>query len=97
MAPLNTSKLISVSITPHNLVSISNDIIENLKSGVQGSGDGSILNGGGIKIEHKVPVVLFLKLEQHFLKSGLRIKDNRLYSGSAEVNEVGNYVWILDK
>ena len=43
------SKLISVSITPHNLVSIGNDIIENLKSGVQGSGDGSILNGGGNK------------------------------------------------
>ena len=86
------SKLISVSITPHNLVSISNDIIENLKSGVQGSGDGSILNGGGNKNRAQGSRGAVSKVRATFLKSGqLRIKDNRLYSGSADVNEVGNY------
>ncbi len=85
------SKLISVSVAPHTLVPINNEIIENLKSGVRGNGD-SILNGGSGKVRQQSSRGAISKVRATILKSGeLRIKDNKLYSGSAGENEVGNY------
>lgn len=84
-------KLLSVSLPPHNVVPLKKAVIDSLKSGVQGSGDG-ILDGGGQKRKSKSVRGAISKVRAMFMKSGpLRINDNRLYSGQEDSKDVGSY------